>query len=923
MIVIVVVIAALAVVVVRVVGGGGSGGLGPGGHKRPDGSTQSPGGTFGDQQQAEFAQCMRDQGIDFRSEVGADGKVEMSPGPGVDVNGPKGRPDRLRRGSVGRSVAPMSGLLTVKLRRDLRASWSRFALMVTAIAVSLAVFGGVLFTWGASARETRDAYLSTEPASATILLDQAIGAEQMAAIAAQARQRPGVIAATGRTQFDTEAEVNGTPRVLPLQVFVAAPDDPMRMATFELRPGGWPPSPGEVFIARDSLSLLDMAIGDTVTVETPGGERVRLRVAGTVYDPSLAPAEQEQTGRGYLSTASLPGPGGQAALNQLKIQVADPGQDEPSRDRDAIVTIAGQVGQWLQRDYGLAIREIQVPPPAKHPHQWQADSLLLALLIGGAAALLLSTILVANMLNSLFSQQIPQIGIMKAVGARSGRLGRQYLAMTLLVAAAATLLALGPAILIARTGVDRFTNFLGIEAASLAAPWWTYVVVLAVGLGLPPLTALIPLVKASRTTVRAAIDHRGGGSKPSKASGVLARLSRIRRLDRGLLMALRNTVRRPARFWLSVGLLASAGTVFVAGMSLGDGTEAVTDEQTQRRTWDVDVQLVNPTSMDQMSSLLARVPDIARIEGFNVARTGVAGPGQIPVTRTYPDQGHGGIAVTTVPADATTFTPPTLLDGRWLNPRETGAIVVNQVARKNTLPDLQAGDTVQLSVGGQPTTWRAVGIVEEKGGSSGLYTTPEGLAQATGQPQRVNQLRIVTNTSDEPTRQTIAATANTTLTAAGVEVKSAASITRSEAISEGHLGPIVSIVLAISIAMAVVGGIGLASTMGANILDRTREFGIMHAIGAPPTAVRRIVVAEGIFLAIISCLVAVIPALALTKILGNGLGNLFFSAPLPYRISLLAAGIWVALVILGSILATDVAASRASRITVREALTYL
>jgi putative ABC transport system permease protein len=38
---------------------------------------------------------------------------------------------------------------------------------------------------------------------------------------------------------------------------------------------------------------------------------------------------------------------------------------------------------------------------------------------------------------------------------------------------------------------------------------------------------------------------------------------------------------------------------------------------------------------------------------------------------------------------------------------------------------------------------------------------------------------------------------------------------------------------------------------------------------------------------------------------------------------MLAVGIWVALVILGSILATDAAASRASRITVREALTYL
>jgi len=812
----------------------------------------------------------------------------------------------------------------VKLRRDLRASWSRYVLMVVAIAVSLTVFGGVLAAWATMGRESSRAYMSTEPASATILLDKAIDAEQMAAIAAQARQRPGVIEATGRTQFTGEVQVNGRSRELPLQVFVATPDDPMRMAKFDTQQqGSWPPSPGDIFIGEDSLSLLEVAVGDTVTVQTPGGERVRLQVAGTVYDPSLSPAPQEQTGRGYLSTTSLATSRQPALLDQLKLQVADPGQTTPSRDRDTIVAVAGQVGQWLQRDHGLAIREIQVPKPYAHPHQWQADALLLSLLAGGAAALLLAAILVANMLNNLFTQQIPQIGIMKAIGARSMRIGRLYLAMTLIVAAAATLLALAPAILIGRALAGQAFGFLGIQATSLASPWWTYLVVLAAGLLLPPLLALIPLVKASRTTVRAAIDHRGGGAKPSAATGVLARLGRLRRLDRGLLLALRNTVRRPARFWLSVGLLASAGTVFVAGMSLSGGVDAIEQEQTQQRTWDVDVQLASPTSVDQVTTLVEQLPDVSRVEGWNLTPTGVAGPGQLPVTRTYPDQGHGRVSVTAIPAASTTLPPPKLLEGRWLTPGETGAVVLNQITRNNTVPGIGAGDPVQLLIGGRSTTWRVVGIVEERMGGGGVYTTAEGFANATGQPQRVNQLRIATTRHDEPTRTAVADAVNSTLSGAGIKVNSAASVSRSEAISEGHMGPIVTIVLAIAIAMGIVGAIGLASTMSANILDRTREFGVMHAIGARPKAVRRIVVAEGVFLAVISCLVAVLPALGLTAVLGAGLGNLFFSAPLPFRVSLLAAGIWLALAVLGGALATDAAATRASRITVREALAYL
>lgn len=83
------------------------------------------------------------------------------------------------------------------------------------------------------------------------------------------------------------------------------------------------------------------------------------------------------------------------------------------------------------------------------------------------------------------------------------------------------------------------------------------------------------------------------------------------------------------------------------------------------------------------------------------------------------------------------------------------------------------------------------------------------------------------------------------------------------------------------------------------------------------------VTAEGVFLALASCLVAIVPTLVLTAVLGARLGNLFMYAPLPFRISILAIGVWLALVVLGVVLATDAAATRASRITVREALAYV
>jgi putative ABC transport system permease protein len=814
-------------------------------------------------------------------------------------------------------------LMMVKLWRDVRATWPRLAMMVVAIAVSLTVFGGVLFAWSAIHRETEIAYLGTEPASATIVFGPGVEAEQMAAIARQARTRPGVLEATGRTQFTSDIEVNGAAREIPLQVFAAAPDDPMRMATFDVQQGSWPPAPGEIFIRRDSLSLLDIAVGDTITITTPGGKTAPLKVAGVVYDPSLAPAEQQQTAQGYLSTASLAALGEPDVFNQLKIQVADPGSATPSRSRDTIVAKAGAVAQWLQQEQGLTIREIQVPTPYAHPHQGQADALLTALLIGAGAALLLATILVANMLNGLFTQQIPQIGIMKAIGAHSTRIGRLYLAVTALVAGIATLIALPPAVLIGRTLAPFVFGFLGIQAGSVAAAWWTYFLVLAGGLVLPLVMTLIPLVKASRITVRAAIDHSGLGSIPRTGSGVLAWLGRVPRIDRGLLMAARNTIRRPARFWLSAGLLASAGMMFVAGLSARDSTAAVAADAKQRLTWDVTVQLKDSVSAESLAAHVMRVPGVTRVEGWTIASAGVSGPGQLPLTRTYPDQGHGGVFVTAIPAGTTLMTVPTLREGRWLQPGETGAIVLSQVTLKNTGLDVHPGDTVQLTINGETTTWRVAGIAQERGDGGGAYVTTAGLAKALDQPQWSNTLRIVTDRHDEQTRQTVADAVDKALTDAGIDVRAADSVGRQEASTGGHLAPILVILLATALPMGLIGCIGLASTMSTNVLERTREFGVMHAIGARPKAVRRIVIAEGVFTAIASLVLAALPAIGLTAAMGTLLGNLFFSAPLPFRISFAAAAIWTALIVLGAMLATDAAAARASRLTVRETLTYL
>jgi len=820
--------------------------------------------------------------------------------------------------------ATMTPILFIKLLRDLRGTWARIVLMILALSITLVVFSAVLYIWGISAREIPRDYLSTKPASATILIEGGLDADQTMAIGSEVRKQPGIIAATLRTQFKVLIQdEDGSWSPYPLQIFVAAPDDPMQMETFQVEQGSWPPAAGEILVDRYSLDLLKVEVGETIVVQAPNGKPASLRVSGVVHNAGITPAFQEQTGHAYMSAASLTSLGMPIKLDALKIQVADqPGLTVPSRDREVIVAAARDLAGWLGQSYGLAVDEVQVPAPYTHPHQGQMDSLMLGLFAFGMAGLLLSATLVATMLNGLFAQQIPQIGIMKAIGARSGRVLQLYMLMTLMIAAAATILAIFPGILFSRVLAPEILTLLGIVAESLTAPWWMYGAVVAAGIGIPLLFALAPLIKTGRTTVREALDYRGVDRQGDNAARFDAGLSRLPGLDRTVLMAFRNIFRRRARFLLSVGLLSSAGAVFISGVSTMASLQAFLDREKELRRWDVEVQLADIDQVPgvELTDLVAEISNVTRVEPWSIIQTSVIPPGQqFSITRTYPDQGHGSLSVTVVPPNSSLVDPPPILEGRGLRPDETGAIVISNAGLPEELADVRSGDILQLEIGESLTSWQVVGIAEPVGVRGGIFITRKGFEAATGVSQPA-LLRIVTDTHDEQTRTNVAQAANRALTDAGYVVRTAESVSRAQAVSVGHMLPLILVFLALSIGISAVGFAGLASTMSTNVIERTREFGVMSAIGASASRVRRLVVLEGLFTAVVSCVIAVIPAPFLTAAL---IGNLSLPVDTPFQISALGVVVWIVLVIFGAVLATLAPASQASRLTVREALAYL
>ncbi len=817
----------------------------------------------------------------------------------------------------------MTPLLFIKLLRDIQTTWERMVMMVIAISVSLIVFSGMWYARTLVQSNTASGYASTNPASARITLEPGVMPDKTEEFIAVAKAEPGVIDATMRqvTNVKLQKESGG---LKSLQLFVAGAADPMRIATFKIEQGaGWPPPPDGILIERSTLESLKLKVGDKVEVIGFDSRPIQLTVTGSVHDQSLALAGQE-AGVGYIQSNTLPLLGKLPALDQLVITVADqPGLEVPSRDRDAIVRTALSLVDRLKATPSLAIDQVAVPTPYEHPHQAISYTLLSTLSGFGLLSLILSSILIATMFNGLLTQQIPQIGMMKAIGARSSRILQLYLLMVLLVSVLATVLVVVPGMFLGRTlAQTMLSSALNIDVASLSIPWQVIGTVIFAGVFVPLLIALLPLLRASRRTVREALDERGVAERQGRiTTGLFSWLGRLPRVDRTRMVAFRNLFRRQARLFLSVGLLAIGGAIFVSGLNVMAGFQAIPNTIYNEQRWDVEIRFGEPASSSKLTAIVEKVSGVSRVETWNIISTSIQNVGEINVTRTYPDQGHGSLGLSAIPPSTSMLIPPQVTEGRWLNPDDIDTVVLPPSIRK-TMPDVQVGDSVQLSVEDRPTTWRVIGITGGMGGSCPCVTQMS-FERASDRQDQANVVRIITDQHDKDARVAIGQAAAQALTEAGIKPQEPRSIDAVVASAEGHSGILVGVILLIASTIGIVGLIGLGSTMSTNVIERTREFGVMKAIGASGSTIRRLVVFEGVFIAAVSCVVAVIPAMALTWAMGAGLGNLFLSTPIPLKVSAQGIVIWILVIVIGAALATLAPASRASRLTVREALAYL
>ena len=133
---------------------------------------------------------------------------------------------------------------------------------------------------------------------------------------------------------------------------------------------------------------------------------------------------------------------------------------------------------------------------------------------------------------------------------------------------------------------------------------------------------------------------------------------------------------------------------------------------------------------------------------------------------------------------------------------------------------------------------------------------------------------------------------------------------------------LVTFLLIMAALLGIVGALGLAGTMSINVVERTREIGVMRAVGAGNRDILQLVMVEGVMIGCLSWAMGLVLSVPVSKFMSDQVGILFIQAPLTFRFSLFGALLWLTVILVMSALATWWPARNASKISVRESLTY-
>jgi len=431
----------------------------------------------------------------------------------------------------------------------------------------------------------------------------------------------------------------------------------------------------------------------------------------------------------------------------------------------------------------------------------------------------------------------------------------------------------------------------------------------AVGLAVPLLAALVPVLGGARTSPHKAISSYGLGA--GFGTNWLDRLiGRIRRLPRPLALSLRNTFRRKARIILTLVTLMLGGAMFIVVISVGASLNNTVEVLINDFGFDVLVVFDRAHRVPRLIEAAYAVDGVASAEVWDVRLA------TLELDRGEEIQGQ----LWGIPDNSEVF-HPRIVSGRPLLPDDGRAILLNN--KIATDEGIQVGDTVTLTIDGQEVTWTVVGLIINVNNLGRDNFVPfDTLAREIGNTNRGAFIMMMSEKHDAETHRQIIhdlRAACDTRRLKPVFFQSGGELRQQ---TKAQFDIIVYLMLAMAILAAIVGSVGLMSTMSINVVERKREIGVMRAIGAASASILGIFVVEGVIIGVLSWLFAVPLSYPVARVFSGVIGKNLFQMPLDFDYSIGGVVAWLVIVVVLSALASLWPALSATQVSVREVLAY-
>jgi len=714
------------------------------------------------------------------------------------------------------------------------------------------------------------------------------------------RSRPGVEAVEARaTAFTRVAAESGEWFPARLTVLSDFANQTVNLAHRDRGP--WPQVIDGIFIEQSGASLLNVSEGESLRLRTLAGESIAVRVAGFIHDPAVAPSTQDRMIYAYVTPAVATSLGQKSELDQLLVKLKTRGR------MSEVSEFADDLSAWLKTQNVTPLRvDVQ---SNTHPHAMLMTAMLRVLEVLAAIAFVCSATLAACVISLWMRREVRQVGIMKTLGARSGQLARQYLALVAPVIVVAVALAWPLGAAVARWVVRYHQTMLNIDIANWSVPRPLIFNELAVAIGVPLVAMALPIIRAARLSPRRAIQDPGIVAP----RGPIAVTSRLIKMpgNRRWSFALRNSFRRPWRLALTLLALAAGGALLLTTHNNYESLMRVIDAALVNRGHDIEVQLQHPAPAAQLEAVGRSVPDVEIAEAFRRAGVNLVADddGAVAVR-----EGRRMLLVG-YPIGTQLLTLP-MQEGNWPAAADSDAVVINRQVQE-AKPGLRIGDELTLKFRERTAKLRVAGIVEEIGGPL-IYAPFVTFERITGLGDASSVLRVKAARNRE---QLVAGTLEQALINARFIPSLINTKTEFRASLEEHFAVVGAVMKMIALASALVGAITLIATVSLGVLERAREIGIIRALGAKPRSVTALFLVEGGAVAMLSAVLSVAGGIYFAGLLNGMASRQLLHVAVPFYLSrvglaVLASG--ALLVIAGVWLSVQ----RLLRVSVREALAY-